>query len=63
MSRKRDKLKGFFGAKSSSPSSVLAPAAWSVGSSVTMAVLPTGRSEKEPGELDPNADQRPHEQR
>jgi hypothetical protein len=49
MSRKRDKLKGFFGVKSNSSSPVLTTAAPSVGSSVPMAVLPTGTS-KEPCE-------------
>jgi hypothetical protein len=47
MSRKRDKIKRFFGAKSSSSSSVLAlaPSAAIVGSSeVSMAVSPTGTS-------------------
>jgi hypothetical protein len=47
MSPKRDKIRGFFGMKSSSSSSALAlalSAATAVGSSVPMAVLPTGTS-------------------
>jgi hypothetical protein len=64
MSRKRDKIKGFFGVKSRSSSSALAPvpaptAASRVGSSVPM--LPTGTS-KEPCESDPDADTSHQEQ-
>jgi hypothetical protein len=55
MSRKRDKIKGFLRLNSSSSGSTLAPALASVGSSVPMAVLPTGTSHA-PCALDPDAD-------
>jgi hypothetical protein len=59
MSRKRDKIKGFFGVKASSSSSALAlapsAATQTMGSSVPMATLHTGTS-KGPCIYDPYTD-------